>query len=36
MDNTDTGLILTNVELNLPVGIWLMSVFVREIPVELE
>ena len=36
MDNTYTCLILTNVALNLPVGIWLMSVFVRDIPVELE
>ena len=36
MDNTYTCLILTNIALNLPVGIWLMSVFVRDIPVELE
>jgi hypothetical protein len=36
VDNTYTRLILTNVALNLPVGIWLMSVFVRDIPVELE
>jgi multiple sugar transport system permease protein len=36
MDNTYTCLILTNVTLNLPVGIWLMSVFVRDIPIELE
>ena len=36
LDNTYLGLILTNVALNLPVGIWLMSVFVREIPLELE
>ncbi len=36
MDNTYSCLILTNVALNLPVGIWLMSVFVRDIPVELE
>lgn len=36
MDNTYTCLILTNVALNLPVGIWLMSVFVRDIPIELE
>ena len=36
MDNTYTCLILTNLALNLPVGIWLMSVFVRDIPLELE
>jgi multiple sugar transport system permease protein len=36
MDNTYGALILANVALNLPVGIWLMSVFVREIPIELE
>jgi multiple sugar transport system permease protein len=36
MDNTYTCLILTNIALNLPVGIWLMSVFVRDIPLELE
>ena len=36
LDNTYTGLILSNLALNLPVGIWLMSVFVRDIPIELE
>ena len=36
LDNTYTCLILTHVALNLPIGIWLMSVFVREIPLELE
>ena len=36
LDNTYTCLILANLALNLPVGIWLMSVFVRDIPVELE
>lgn len=36
LDNTYTCLVLTNLALNLPVGIWLMSVFVRDIPVELE
>ena len=36
LDNTYTCLILTNLALNLPVGIWLMAVFVREIPIELE
>jgi multiple sugar transport system permease protein len=36
LDNTHAGLVLAHLVLNLPVGIWLMSVFVREIPVELE
>jgi len=36
MDNTYACLILANLALNLPVGIWLMSVFVRDIPIELE
>ena len=36
LDNTYTCLVLTNLALNLPVGIWLMSVFVRDIPIELE
>lgn len=36
LDNTYTCLVLTNLALNLPMGIWLMSVFVRDIPVELE
>lgn len=36
LDNTYTCLVLTNLALNLPLGIWLMSVFVRDIPVELE
>lgn len=36
LNGTYTCLILTNLALNLPVGIWLMSVFVRDIPIELE
>ena len=36
LDNTYTGLVLAHLALNLPIGIWLMSVFVREIPLELE
>ncbi len=36
LDNTYTGLVLSHLALNLPIGIWLMSVFVREIPLELE
>ncbi len=36
LDNTYTGLVAAHLALNLPIGIWLLSVFVREIPVELE
>ena len=36
LDNTYTGLAAAHLALNLPIGIWLMSVFVREIPLELE
>ena len=35
-DNTYTALILAHVTLNLPIGIAVMSVFVRDIPIELE
>jgi multiple sugar transport system permease protein len=34
--NTLTAVILTHATLNLPLGIWLMSTFVRQVPVELE
>jgi multiple sugar transport system permease protein len=36
LDNTFTGLILAHVTLNLPMALWLMSVFVRDVPKELE
>lgn len=36
LDNTYTALILAHVTLNLPIGIAVMSVFVRDIPIELE
>lgn len=36
LENTFTGLILAHAVLNLPMAIWLMSVFVREVPKELE
>lgn len=36
LDNTFTGLILAHTTLNLPMALWLMSVFVREVPRELE
>jgi multiple sugar transport system permease protein len=35
-DNTYTALVLTHVVLHLPIGIVVMSVFVRDIPLELE
>jgi len=36
LDNTFTGLVLAHTTLNLPMAIWLMGVFVREVPKELE
>jgi multiple sugar transport system permease protein len=36
LDNTYTALILAHTTLNLPMALWLMGVFVREVPVELE
>jgi multiple sugar transport system permease protein len=36
LDNTYTALVLANVTLNLPIGVAVMSVFVRDIPFELE
>jgi len=35
-DNTYAALVLAHVTLNLPIGIAVMSVFVRDIPIELE
>jgi len=35
LDNTFTGLILAHATLNLPMAIWLMGVFVRDVPGEL-
>ena len=35
-DNTYATLILTHVALNLPIGIAVMTVFVRDVPIELE
>jgi multiple sugar transport system permease protein len=34
--NTYMGLILAHVTLNIPMGLWLMSAFVRDVPKELE
>ncbi len=36
LDNTYTGLVLAHVTLNLPLALWLMSAFLREVPVEIE
>lgn len=36
LDNTFFGLVLAHATLNLPMALWLMAVFVREVPIELE
>lgn len=36
LENTFTGLILAHATLNLPMALWLMAVFVRDVPKELE
>ena len=36
LDNTLTAVILAHTVLNLPMALWLMGVFVRDVPVELE
>lgn len=36
LDNTFTGLILAHATLNLPMALWLVGVFVRDVPLELE
>jgi multiple sugar transport system permease protein len=36
LDNTLTGVVLAHAVLNLPMALWLMGVFVRDVPVELE
>jgi multiple sugar transport system permease protein len=36
LDNTYLGLVLAHVALNLPIGLWLLTIFVRELPRELE
>lgn len=36
LDNTFLGLVLAHATLNLPMALWLMAVFVREVPIELE
>jgi multiple sugar transport system permease protein len=36
LDNTYTALVLGHATLNLPMALWLMGVFMREVPIELE
>jgi multiple sugar transport system permease protein len=36
LDNTLTGVVLAHAVLNLPMALWLMGVFVRDVPIELE
>ncbi|MBL8837161.1 MAG: carbohydrate ABC transporter permease [Alphaproteobacteria bacterium] len=36
LDNTFTGLVLAHVTLNLPIALWLMANFIRDVPLELE
>ena len=36
LDNTFVGLVLAHATLNLPMALWLMAVFVRDVPIELE
>ena len=36
LDNTLTGIVLAHATLNLPMALWLMAVFVQEVPRELE
>jgi multiple sugar transport system permease protein len=36
LDNTLTAVVLAHTVLNLPMALWLMGVFMREVPVELE
>jgi multiple sugar transport system permease protein len=36
LDNTLTGVVLAHAVLNLPMALWLMGAFVRDVPIELE
>jgi len=36
LDNTYTGMIFAHTALHLPMALWLMSSFIREVPIELE
>lgn len=35
LENTYAALVLAHVTLNLPLGLWLMTIFVRDVPVEI-
>jgi multiple sugar transport system permease protein len=36
LDNTYTGLVLAHVAVHLPMALWLMSNFIKDVPIELE
>lgn len=36
LDNSYTGMVLAHVALHLPMGLWLMANFIRDVPIELE
>jgi len=36
LDNTYTGMVFAHTALHLPMALWLMSSFIREVPIELE
>lgn len=36
LDSSYTGLILAHITLNLPIALWMMVIYIRDIPVELE
>jgi multiple sugar transport system permease protein len=36
LDSTYTGLILAHITLNLPIALWMMMIYIRDIPLELE
>jgi multiple sugar transport system permease protein len=36
LDSSFTGLILAHVTLNLPIALWMMTIYIRDIPIELE
>lgn len=36
LDSSYTGLVLAHITLNLPIALWMMVIYIRDIPVELE
>lgn len=36
LDSSYTGLILAHITLNLPIALWMMVIYIRDIPIELE